>query len=134
MSRSAVSCVMFAALVAVGCGGAGDSGSTPTGPSAPPVVSNPPPGTNPSCTPAAPGNLQGAVSGSTRTFTWSAVGNAVDYFIQIGTDTGRSDLVNTNTTQTTYIWTGASPGRYYARVYARNSCGSGANSSEIIVN
>lgn len=135
MTRSVVSWVMLAALAAAGCSGDGSGGTTPTGPSpAPPVVNNPPPGTNPSCTPGAPGNLQAAVSGSTRTFTWSAVSNAADYFILVGTESGRSDLVNTNTTQTTYVWTGASPGRYYARVYARNSCGSSANSTEIIVN
>lgn len=134
MTRPVVLCAMFAALVAAGCGGDGSSGTTPTGPSTPPVVSNPPSGTNPSCTPGAPGNLQATVSGSTRTFNWSAVANAVDYFILVGTETGRSDLVNTNTTQTSYVWTGASPGRYYARVYARNSCGSGPNSAEIVVN
>jgi hypothetical protein len=127
--------MIVAALVATGCSGSSDSGTTPTAPTPPPAATpNPPPGSNPSCIPGVPANLQAATSGSTRVFSWNAVSTATDYFIQIGTETGRSDLVNTNTSQTTYSWTGASPGRYYARVYARNSCGSGANSAEIIVN
>ena len=31
----------------------------------------------------------------------------------------------------TYTWTGAAPGNYWARVYARNSSGSGPNSEQI---
>jgi hypothetical protein len=73
-------------------------------------------------------------TGSTRVFAWDAVGNVQDYFIQIGTTSGASDLVNTNTSQTTYTWTGAGPGNYWARVYARNSCGSGPNSNQIVFN
>lgn len=82
-----------------------------------------------------PGNLRVAVSDSTRVFTWNSVSNAQDYFIQIGR-VGSSDdwLVNTNTTQTTYTWTGASPGSYFARVYARNSCGSSSNSDQLSFN
>lgn len=133
MRRTGALCVVVAALAMSGCSGSDDGGSSPTAPTPPPVVSNPPPGSNPSCIPGAPANLQVVTTGSTRVFTWNAVNMAADYFIQIGTDSGRSDLINTNTSQTTYTWTGASPGRYYARVYARNSCGSGANSAEIVV-
>jgi hypothetical protein len=125
--------VVVAALATAGCGGS-DGSPAPTSPTPAPATPNPPPGSNPSCIPGTPTGLQAATTGSTRVFTWNAVSTAADYFIQIGTDTGRSDLVNTNTSQTTYTWTGASPGRYYARVYARNSCGSGANSVEIVVN
>lgn len=88
----------------------------------------------PSCVPGAPGNLRVTVTDSTRVFTWNSVSNVQDYFIQIGSSSGASNLVNTNTTQTTYTWTGANPGTYYARVYARNSCGSGPNSTEISFN
>lgn len=88
----------------------------------------------PSCVPAAPGNLRVTVTDSMRVFNWNTVSNVQDYFIQIGSASGESNLVNTNTTQTTYTWTGAGPGTYYARVYARNSCGSGPNSSEISFN
>jgi hypothetical protein len=75
------------------------------------------------------------VNVSVRTFTWNAVSNAQDYFIQIA-KTGSSDpfLVDTNTSQTTYTWSGQSPGNYWARVYARNSCGSSPNSEVINFN
>jgi hypothetical protein len=66
-------------------------------------------------------------------FTWNASAGAADYFIQIGEASGSSNLIYTNTSQTTYSWTGASPGTYYARVHARNSCGSSAPSNEIVV-
>ena len=88
----------------------------------------------PSCVPAAPGNLRVTVTDSMRVFTWNAVSNVQDYFIQIGSSSGMSNLIDTNTTQTTYTWTGANAGTYYARVYARNSCGSGPNSNEISFN
>jgi hypothetical protein len=122
------------AVIAAGCsGGDGGGSSTPTGPTTPTTGTGPQSPTNPSCVPTAPGNLQVATNGSTRVFTWNAVSGVQDYFIQIGNGSGASDLVNTNTTQTTYTWTGASPGTYYARVYGRNSCGSGPNSTELVV-
>jgi hypothetical protein len=74
------------------------------------------------------------MSGSSRVFTWNASANAADYEIQIGGTSGGSNLVYTNTTQTTYSWTGAGPGTYYARVNARNSCGSSAPSNEVVFN
>ena len=82
--------------------------------------------------PAAPSNLSVTVNGGTRVFTWSSVSNVQDYFIQIGTSGSENpDLINTNTSQTTYTWTGAGPGNYWARVYARNSAGSSPNSDTI---
>lgn len=128
---------MFAALVTACSSGEGVPSPTPTGPTpvTPPVSSPAPsPSPAPSCLPGAPSNLRVSTVGSSRTFTWNAVSNAVDYFIQIGTETGRSDLVSTNTSQTTYTWTGNSPGTYFSRVYARNSCGSGNSSTEIVFN
>jgi len=131
-----VSCVA-AALVAVlgaGCSGGEDGQAAPTAPSS---TTTPSSGGSPSpqgCKPAAPGNLRVTITGSMRVFTWNTVSNVQDYFIQIGnanTASGNPDLVDTNTTQTTYTWTGASPGNYWARVYARNSCGSGPNSEQI---
>ena len=72
--------------------------------------------------------------GSTRIFTWNASANAADYFVGIGTSSGNADIIYTNTTQTTYTWTGQSVTSYfyYARVYARNSCGSSAWSNEVV--
>jgi hypothetical protein len=126
-----LSAVLTAALGA-GCSGGDGGASTPTSPTAPTTSgAGPQSPTNSSCTPAAPGNLVVSVNGSMRVFTWNSVTGVQDYFIQIGSASGASDLINTNTTQTTYTWTGASPSTYYARVYGRNSCGSGPNSTEI---
>ena len=130
-----VSCAA-AALVAVlgaGCSGGEGGASTPTAPTTTPST----PSTGGSAPtqggkPAAPGNLRVTVNDSTRVFTWNSVSNVQDYFIQIGTSgSDNPDLVNTNTSQTTYTWTGAAPGNYWARVYARNSAGSGPNSEQI---
>ena len=128
-----LSAVLTAALGA-GCSSGEGGAATPTAPTAPATSPGPQSPTNTSCIPAAPGNLGVSVNGSTRVFTWNSVSNANDYFIQIGSGSGQSDLINTNTSQTTYTWTGAGPGTYYARVYARNSCGSGPNSNQISFN
>lgn len=131
---TALAAAACAAMLASGCSGEGGGSATPTGPTTPTTgTTGPQSPTNSSCIPAAPGNLQVATTGSTRVFTWSAVNGVQDYFIQIGSASGGKDLVDTNTTQTTYSWTGASAGTYYARVYGRNSCGSGPNSTELIV-
>jgi hypothetical protein len=127
--------IAIVAALATSCGdGATPSPtgpSTPTPPAAAPPTNSP---TNNSCTPSVPSGLTITYSGSsTRLFTWNASTNAVDYFIQIGSISGASDVINTNTSQTNYTWTGQSQGTgwFYARVYARNSCGSSNNSSEI---
>ena len=119
------------AVLGAGCSGGDGGAAAPTAPTTTTAAAGPQSPTNTACTPAAPGNLAVSVNGSTRVFTWNAVSNAQDYFIQIGSGSGGADLINTNTSQTTYTWTGGSPSTYYARVYARNSCGSGPNSTEI---
>jgi hypothetical protein len=132
----AILATVLATVVSVGCGG--DSPVAPTSPTAATSTTSTPP--NPSsppsvaCLPGAPGNLQVVVVSGNRTFTWNAVANATSYFILIGTESGRSDVLDTNTTQPTYQWNGASRGTYFARVYAKNSCGSSANSNEVAFN
>src|SRR5262245_53842910 len=133
MKRLGLASVILTAMIAVACGSGESTSPAPTSPSpSTPAPSTPSP-TNPSCLPGVPANLTVAYvnGGNTRIFNWNASATAVDYFIGIGTSSGSSDLIYTNTTQTTYTWTGQGPGNYYARVYARNSCGSSANSTEI---
>ena len=133
MNRIGLPCVILAALLAVACGGDKSTSPSPTSPTPTPTQPNPSP-TNPSCLPGVPANLAVTYPNtSTRVFTWNASSNAVDYFIGIGLSSGNSDLIYTNTSQPTYTWTGQGPGTYYARVYARNTCGSSANSTEISV-
>lgn len=138
MPHIRTSLVVLATVFVVAC-----SGGSPAAPTAPtPAAAATPTSTTPApsgpqsttCRPAAPVNFTVSLVGGNRTFNWSAVPNAVDYFILIGNASGLSDIVNTNTTQTTYLWNGAPIGTYYARVYARNSCGSGPNSNEISFN
>jgi hypothetical protein len=136
MTRVFCAALLLAAALGAGCSGS-ESASTPTAPTTTSSTSsggsNPPP--TQSCLPAAPGNLKVTVSNSsTRVFTWSSVANAQDYFIQIAQVNHEDYLVNTNTTQTTYTWAGNAPGSYWARVYARNSCGSGPNSEQLFFN
>ena len=77
-----------------------------------------------------PGSFRASVSGTTVTFSWTAVNGADDYLIGVGTSRGSSRSLSTNTTQTTYTWVGATPRTYYGRVVARNACGPGAASNE----
>jgi hypothetical protein len=130
---------MFVVLVAVlagGCASGENAGTTPTSPTSPTAPSTPtaPPPSN-SCLPAAPSGFNVThVGPSHRVFRWNAVATAIDYTIQIGTSSGTYDLISTNTSQTEYTWIGQSsiPGHlFYARVHARNTCGSGNSSSEI---
>jgi hypothetical protein len=136
MTRVSCAAVLLGAALAAGCSGT-EGAAAPTAPTTAPIISsggsNPP--TTQSCLPAAPGNFKVTISNtSTRVFTWNSVGNAQDYFIQIAQMNHEDYLVNTNTTQTTYTWAGNPPGNYWARVYARNSCGSGPNSEQISFN
>lgn len=120
--------VLLALVVAGGiaCGGEGDGGG---GDNASPTSPTP---TSSGCSrPAAPSNFQAAVTGNNAAFSWSAVSGAIDYDIRVGTGPGSSNVLSTNTTQTTYNWNGINSGTYYARVEARNSCGSGQSSNEV---
>ena len=133
MTRLGLSFVFVAVLIAGACGGSDNTAQAPTGPTTTPPSTTPPPTS--SCAPPAPTNLTVTqTASSTRVFTWNASANAVDYIIGIGSSSGNSDLIYTNTTQTTYTWTGQSVTEYfyYARVYARNSCGSSAWSNQIV--
>jgi hypothetical protein len=135
-----VACAAAALVAALGAGcSAGEGGAAvPTAPTSTPSTTGSTGGggspTTSSCLPAAPGNFRVTVTDSMRVFTWNSVTNVQDYFIQIAINGHDDFLVNTNTTQTTYTWSGYAPGNYWARVYARNSCGSGPNSAPISFN
>jgi len=137
MMRLSCAAVVLAAVLAAGCSSGEGGAAAPTAPTPAPSTSGSTGGTptQQSCLPAAPSNFKVTTTDSTRVFTWNAVPNVQDYFIQIAR-VGSNDgyLVDTNTTQTTYRWSGNSQGNYWARVYARNSCGSGANSEQLFFN
>ena len=131
MRRVSLCIAALAAVVAAGCSGS-EGGATPTAPSA----STSSGGTAPpqaSCTmPAAPINLKvDYVQGSTVGFSWSAVSGATQYLVLIGTTSGNSEDVFTNTSQTTYATGGIKVGHHYARVQSKNSCGTSGSSNEV---
>lgn len=137
MTRFSCAAAALVAALSMGCSGSEGGAATPTAPTATPSTPSTGGGSSPttqSCLPAAPGNFRVTVNDSVRVLTWNSVGNAQDYFIQIARTGNDEFLVNTNTSQTMYTWTGQSPGNYWARVYARNSCGSGPNSESVSFN
>ena len=92
------------------------------------TIPSPPP---PTCTtPGTPSNLNASVSGSTVTFSWSAASGS-DYLLGIGTSLGSSNTDTKTASGTSFTWTSAPSGTYYARVRARNSCGAGTASNEV---
>lgn len=134
MMRGSLLAAALVAVLGAGCSGGEGGAATPTSPTTTPAATPSGGGNTPAQDgkPAAPANLRVTVNDSTRVFTWNSVNNVQDYFIQIGTSgSNDANLINTNTSQTTYTWTGAAPGNYWARVYARNSAGSGPNSDTI---
>jgi photosystem II stability/assembly factor-like uncharacterized protein len=87
----------------------------------------------PCSVPGSPSPLVFTQSGAFVTVTWASVANASDYVIEVGSATGLSNLLVLPLGPTTSIGTMAPPGRYYARIRARNRCGLGPPSNEIVV-
>jgi hypothetical protein len=128
MKRVGVLFIVLAAAVTIACGGADNAGSSPTSPSSTPGQSTSQP-TNPSGL-NAPANLTVAANGSSVTLSWSSVNGANEYLVLVGTTSGNSDKLFTNTTQTSYTWTVGS-GVYYARVQAKNGSVTSGSSNEV---
>jgi hypothetical protein len=64
---------------------------------------------------------------------WAAAAGAADYVIEVGSAPGLANLLVQSVGAGTTLSTFAPPGRYYARMRARNACGSGEASNEIVV-
>jgi hypothetical protein len=89
-----------------------------------------------SAPPTAPGSLIGGVSGSTVTLGWTAAGgNPTSYIVEAGSSPGLSNLANSDTGSPAPSLTAPGVGRgiYFVRVRAKNSCGIGPTSNEIVV-
>ena len=131
MTRVTLCVAALAAMVAAGCSGS-EGGDTPTAPS----TSTSSGGTTPpqaSCTmPAAPANLHvDSLQGSTVSLSWSAVSGATEYLVLFGSTSGSSDELFTNTSQAAYTTGGIKVGHHYARVQAKNACGTSASSNQV---
>jgi hypothetical protein len=83
----------------------------------------------------APNPLSATVSGSLVTLVWGGVGGATSYVLEAGSASGATDVVTVDlgTTATSFAGT-AGHGTYYVRVRAKNGCGTGSASNEVIVN
>jgi hypothetical protein len=82
--------------------------------------------------PAAPGNLRFTRAESLVTLHWDAASSASDYIVEVGSVSGASDLLVTPLPGAP-VSASPSPGMYYVRVRARNGCGAGPSSNEIMV-
>ena len=131
MTRVSLCVAALAAAVAAGCSGS-EGAATPTAPSA----STSSGGTAPpqaNCTiPDTPANLHvDSVLGSTVSLSWSAVGGATEYLVLVGSTSGNSDELFTNTSQASYTTGGIKVGHHYARVQAKNACGTSGSSNQV---
>jgi hypothetical protein len=64
--------------------------------------------------------------------SWGAVAGATGYVVEAGLSSGDSDAGVFQTILTSMAGA-APPGRYYVRIRARNGCGMGPASSEIVI-
>jgi len=132
MKRVSLCAAVLAAAVAAGCSGS-EPASSPTGPTASTSSGGTAPPPQASCTmPNAPANLKvDSVNGTTVSLSWSAVSGATEYIVLIGSTSGNSNELSTNTSQTNYTYGGVKPGVHYARVQAKNSCGQSGSSNQV---
>jgi len=124
-------------LLAVACGKGESANPSPTAPSpSTPPATTPAPTPAPSCAPPPVTGLSVSLVGdSTRIFTWNASPGATQYDVQIGKVSENGNIIYTNTSSTTYTWSGVGTNfavQYYARIHARNSCGQAAPSNQIV--
>ncbi|MBG9390610.1 hypothetical protein [Caenimonas aquaedulcis] len=85
--------------------------------------------------PGAPLALAATATASTASLEWDRpVGLPTSYLIEAGSAPGLSNLVTlTSIGQATGLSTAAPAGTYYVRVRARNACGTGEPSNEVVV-
>jgi predicted phage tail protein len=85
--------------------------------------------------PAAPSTLANVVSGANVTLTWGASPTATSYVIEAGSTTGAGNLgaFDTQGAVTQIVARGIGTGVYFARVMARNACGTSVPSIETVV-
>ncbi len=85
--------------------------------------------------PEAPSSLSSTVSGQLVQLSWQppANGGHQDYVLEAGSAPGLANLVSAPIANVPSFSVAAPAGTYYVRVRARNACGSGAASNEVVV-
>jgi len=90
-------------------------------------------GPEPCTSPPNPVTLAFTVAGRDARFTWTASPTAADYTLEAGSAPGDASLANFSVGNVTAYAASAPPGVYYVRTRARNACGTGAPSNEVVV-
>ncbi len=85
--------------------------------------------------PGPPGSLVGTAIGTTVILTWSAAsGSPTSYVVEAGSGPGLANLANSDLGATlSYTAQNVARGTYYVRMRAKNACGEGASSNEVLV-
>jgi predicted phage tail protein len=85
--------------------------------------------------PGAPSSLVASIDGSTVTLMWAAGAGASSYRLQVGSSSGRTDLLDTDLASpaTTLTAVNVAAGTYFVRVRSTNACTQSAASNEALV-
>src|SRR5262249_49948199 len=98
------------------------------------TTSTPAPTPTASCTPSGtPSPFTISQSGRFVVLNWAGVAGATTYEVEVGSDTGRTDILVAPVGSVTTVSTIAAPGVYFVRVRGRNSCGTSGPSNELVV-
>ena len=131
MTRVGMLSIVLAAAVTGACGGADSASSSPTGPSTTTTTTSSQPQPTPQPAACVPTNLHlVSIQGTVVTLGWNGVSGATEYVVLVGSTSGSSDQLSTNTTNTSYTWT-AKGGRQFARIQAKCNGQFGSSSNEI---
>ena len=86
------------------------------------------------CAPSAtPAPFSVSQSGRYVVLGWASVSGATDYLVEVGSTAGGSNLLVAPVGPVTSVDAVAPPGVYFVRIRARNSCGAGPASNEVVV-
>jgi hypothetical protein len=125
----ALKIVIVAAVAAAvaGCANAGGDRLTSPSPLAEATSTAPS-----SCAlPSAPRNVTADVEGALVSLSWTAVDDATDYVVMVGTTPTSTDTLMTNTADSQHAIAGIEPGTHFVRVHAHNWCGASSATDPI---
>ena len=83
--------------------------------------------------PGAPRAVQAAVAGHTVVLTWTNIGAASEFVLDVGFAPGRTDLSMNLGPDTRATFSDVPPGTYYLRLRGGNSFGGGKPSAEVAI-